>query len=46
MGTKQYVVTLPDEERTQLWTLTEQGRLAARTLTCAHRLLQADAGVT
>jgi transposase len=46
MGTKRYVVTLTDEERTQLLTLTKKGRVAARTLTRAHLLLQADAGAT
>jgi transposase len=46
MGTKRYVVTLTDEERTQLLSLIKKGRLAARTLTRAHLLLQADAGVT
>jgi Homeodomain-like domain len=46
MGTQWSGVTLTDAERTQLWTLTKKGRLAARPLTRAHLLLQADAGVT
>jgi transposase len=46
MGTKRYVVTLTNEERTQLLTMIKKGRLAARTLTRAHLLLQADAGLT
>jgi transposase len=46
MGTKRYVVTLTKEERTQLFTMIKKGRLAARTLTRAHLLLQADAGLT
>src|SRR3954471_24375100 len=39
-----YHVTLTEEERTQLETLTHAGRIAARTLTHAWILLKADAG--
>jgi transposase len=46
MATKRYVVTLTDEERAQLLALTKKGRLAARRLTRAHILLQADSGAT
>jgi transposase len=46
MARKRYVVTFTDEERTQLWALTQKGRVAARRLTRAHLLLQADAGAT
>jgi transposase len=46
MATKRYVVTLTEEERAQLLTLTQKGRIAARRLTRAHILLQADAGAT
>jgi transposase len=46
MATKRYIVTLTDEERTQLLALTKKGRVAARRLTRAHILLQADSGVT
>ena len=46
MATKRYLVTLTDEERTQLMALTKKGRVAARRLTRAHILLQADSGVT
>ncbi len=42
----EYVVTLTEEERTQLLALTKKGRVAARRLTRAHILLQADAGAT
>src|SRR5262245_14591888 len=46
MATKRYVVTLTEEERTQLLAFTKKGRVAARRLTRAHILLQADAGAT
>jgi transposase len=46
MTVKRYVVTLTDEERAQLLALTQKGRVAARRLTRAHILLQADAGAT
>jgi transposase len=46
MPTKRYIVTLTDEERTQLLALTKKGRVAARRLTRAHLLLQADHGAT
>ena len=46
MAAKRYVVTLTDEERTRLLALTKKGRMAARRLTRAHLLLQADAGAT
>jgi transposase len=46
MAVKRYVVTLTDEERAQLLALTKKGRVAARRLTRAHILLQADAGAT
>lgn len=46
MAAKRYVVTLTAEERAQLLTLTKKGRVAARRLTRAHILLQADAGAT
>jgi putative transposase len=42
---KRYLVTLSEDERTYLLTLTKKGTLAARKLTRAHILLQADAGV-
>ena len=43
---KKYLVTLTDEERESLLGLTKKGTLAARKLTRAHILLQADAGAT
>lgn len=43
---KKYLVTLTDEERESLLALTKKGSLAARKLTRAHILLQADAGTT
>jgi transposase len=46
MAAKRYVVTLTDEERAQLLTLTKKGQVAAHRLTRAHILLQADAGAT
>ena len=46
MSVKRYVVTLTDEEHAQLLALTKKGRVAARRLTRAHILLQADAGAT
>lgn len=46
MAAKRYVVTLTADERTQLVALTKKGRVAARKLTRAHILLQADAGAT
>jgi len=42
---KRYLVTLSADERAQLLALTQKGKVAARTLTRAHILLQADAGV-
>jgi transposase len=44
--TKKYLVSLTDDERETLFTLTKKGSLAARKLTRAHILLQADAGAT
>jgi len=41
---KKYLVTLTDTEREELLTLTKKGSLAARKLTRAHILLQADGG--
>jgi transposase len=41
---KKYLVTLSDDERKQLVALTKKGRVAARKLTRAHILLQAEAG--
>ena len=41
---KKYIVTLTDDERTQLLALTKRGKVSARRLTRAHLLLQADAG--
>jgi transposase len=46
MAAKRYVVTLTDEERAQLLALTKKGRVAARWLTRAHILLQANARAT
>jgi transposase len=43
---KKYIVTLTSEEREVLLALTKRGKVAARTLTRAHILLQADAGAT
>jgi transposase len=43
---KKYIVTLTSEEREVLLALTKRGKVAARKLTRAHILLQADAGVT
>jgi transposase len=43
--TKKYIVTLTDEEQAPLHTLTKRGTVAARRLTRAHLLLQADAGL-
>jgi hypothetical protein len=42
---KRYLVTLSEDERAHLLALTQKGRIAARQLTRAHILLQADAGV-
>jgi hypothetical protein len=42
---KRYLVTLSDDERAHLRALTKRGKIAARKLTRAHILLQADAGV-
>jgi transposase len=42
---KRYLVTLSEDERAHLLALTKQGKVAARKLTRAHILLQADAGV-
>src|SRR5918999_258803 len=41
---KRYLVTLSEDERAHLLTLTKRGTLSARKLTRAHILLQADAG--
>jgi transposase len=41
---KKYLVTLTGEEREVLLALTTRGKVAARQLTRAHILLQADAG--
>jgi transposase len=41
---KRYMVTLTEDERTHLMALTKRGKVAARQLTRAHILLQADAG--
>jgi transposase len=46
MATTRYVVTLTAAERTQLLALTKKGRVAARRLTRAPILVQADAGAT
>ena len=46
MAQKRYVVTLTEDERAQLHTLTKKGRVSARTLSRAHVLLQADSGAT
>jgi transposase len=43
---KKYLVTLTEEERTILHELTKKGKVAARKLTRAHVLLQADASAT
>jgi transposase len=43
---KKYVVDLTTEERTQLLDLIKKGSRAARKLTRAHILLQADEGAT
>jgi transposase len=43
---KKYIVTLTSEEREVLLALTKRGKVAARKLTRAHILLQADAGAT
>jgi transposase len=42
---KRYLVTLSEGERVHLLALTQKGKVAARKLTRAHVLLQADAGV-
>jgi transposase len=42
--TKKYLVTLTDAERESLLALTKKGSVAARKLSRAHILLQADAG--
>src|SRR4029078_10087828 len=44
--TKKYLVSLTDAERETLLGLTKKGSVAARKLTRAHILLQADAGAT
>ena len=46
MAATRYVVTWTDAERAQLLGLTTQGRVAARRVTRAHLLWQADAGAT
>ena len=43
---KKYVVSLTEEEREPLLALTKKGSVAARKLTRAHILLQADTGAT
>jgi Homeodomain-like domain len=43
---KKYLVTLTDSEREALLALTKKGSVAARKLTRAHILLQADAHAT
>jgi transposase len=43
---KKYIVTLTDEDQAQLHALTKRGTVSARRLTRAHRLLQADAGLS
>ena len=43
---KQYLVTLTSQEREVLLALTKRGKVAARKLTRAHLLWQADAGAT
>ena len=43
---KKYVVSLTEQEREPLLALTKKGSLAARKLTRAHILLQADTGAT
>jgi transposase len=42
---KRYLVTRSEDERAQRLALTKKGKVAARKLTRAHILLQADAGV-
>src|SRR5215207_2344778 len=44
--TKKYLVSLTDVEREMLLALTKKGSVAARKLSRAHILLQADAGAT
>src|SRR6478752_5805913 len=44
--TMKYLVTLTEPERESLLALTKKGAIAARKLTRAHILLQADAGAT
>jgi|SRR5439155_1961173 len=43
---KKYIVDLTDTERTELRELIKKGTVAARKLTRAHILLQADEGAT
>jgi len=43
---KRDIVTLTDPERTPRLTLIKKGQVAARPLSRAHRLLQAEAGAT
>jgi transposase len=43
---KKYIVDLTDAERSELYDLIKKGTLAARKLTRAHILLQADEGAT
>jgi putative transposase len=43
---KKYIVTLKDDERAQLLALTKRGKVAARRLTRAHMLLQAETGLS
>jgi hypothetical protein len=44
--TKKYIVSLSDDERSELRELVRKGTLSARRLTRAHILLQADEGAT
>ena len=46
MNKKKYRVTLTEEERQDLESLTKKGKSAARTITRARILLQADEGLT
>ena len=43
---KKSIVSLSDDERTQLLALTTRGQASARRLNRAHMLLQADAGLS
>jgi len=46
MPKKIYIVDLTEDERSELRNLIKKGKLAARKVTRAHILLQADEGVT